>query len=193
MIIDVDDKLISKEIFDQKFNCDLSACKGACCVKGDAGAPLTWDEVDTIKNYLDKIKPFMRPEMASLIKEKGFYYTIDDNEPLAALNNGEECVFAIYDQSNIAKCSIESTYRSKEINFIKPISCHLYPIRVKKFNDITALNYEEWDICKPACDCGLKRNVKVYEFLKDPLIRSFGSEFYNDLIRIDTELKKPQD
>ena len=98
----------------------------------------------------------MRPEMASLIEEKGFYYTIDDNEPLAALNNGEECGFAIYDQSNIAKCSIESTYRSKEINFIKPISCHLYPIRVKKFNDITALNNEEWDICKPACDCGLK-------------------------------------
>ena len=192
MIIEVDDKLISQEIFDQKFNCDLNACKGACCVKGDAGAPLTWKEVDSINNYLDKIKPFMRPEMASLIDKNGFYYTMGDNEPLASLNNGEECVFAIYDSNNTAKCSIESTYRSKEIDFIKPLSCHLYPIRVKKFNDITALNYEEWHICKPACECGLKNNVKVYEFLKEPLIRAFGSEFYEDLTQIDIELKKPQ-
>jgi len=184
-MIQIDDKLISREIFDRKFVCDLSACKGACCIEGDAGAPLTLEEIDIIEEGLDKIKPHMREEGVKAIEESGVFYMDQDNEPVTTLVNEKECAFVYFDDQGITKCSIEKAYLEGDLSFKKPISCHLYPIRVAKFNKYQALNYSEWDICKPACDCGEKLQVPVYKFLKEPIIRKWGESFYEELEKVN--------
>ena len=190
MLIELNNKLISSEIFERKFICDISACKGSCCVKGDAGAPIEPDEIIKIANDLDKIKPFMRPEIASKISKTNFHYFINEDEQMVSLNKGKECVFVTFDSNGISKCSIEMAFREGKTSFLKPISCHLYPIRVKSFEEFEALNYEEWDICKKACELGEKHNVPVFRFLKEPLIRAFGNDFYKELEVISNELEK---
>jgi hypothetical protein len=187
MLIELGDKIISTQIFEQKFVCDLNACKGACCVEGDAGAPLNWNEVKTIQSDLEKIKPFMRQEGIAVIEKTDIYYLDEDEEPVTSLVNEKECVFVQF-ENGIAKCAIEEANKQGATNFKKPISCHLYPIRLKKFNDYTAINYEEWKICEPACACGTSLNVPVYKFLKEPLIRAFGSDFYIELETVSKEL-----
>ena len=187
MLIEIGDKIISTQIFERKFVCDLNACKGACCVEGDAGAPLNWNEVELIQNDLEKIKPFMRQEGIDVIEKTDVYYLDDDDEPVTSLVNEKECVFVQF-ENGIAKCAIEEANKQGATQFKKPISCHLYPIRTKKFNDYTALNYEEWDICSPACPCGDSLNVPVFKFLKEPLVRAFGAEFYSELENVSAEL-----
>lgn len=189
MIVAIEDKLISTEIFDRKFVCDLNACKGACCVEGDAGAPLTFEEVDIMEEILDDVKPFMRPEGIAAVEESGVFYVDQWNEPATTLVDGKECAFVYFDEQGITKCAIEQAYLTGKVTWKKPISCHLYPIRVSKLSEGLALNYEEWAICKPACACGEKLNVPVYKFLREPLIRAFGEEFYTDLEGIDETLK----
>jgi hypothetical protein len=181
MLIEIEDKIISTEVFERKFVCDLNACKGACCVEGDGGAPLTFEEVSIIEENYEKISAHMRPEGIANVAEKGIYYTDEENHPATTLVNGQECSFVYFDESGITKCAIEKAYLENEIDFKKPISCHLYPIRMKKFNEVIGLNYEEWHICKPACACGEKLDVPVFKFLKEPLIRAFGSSFYEEL------------
>ena len=188
MLVEIEDKIISTEIFSQKFVCDLNACKGACCVEGDTGAPLTDDEVELIQNNFEKIKPFMTESGISEVEKNGISYLDEEQEPVTALLNGRDCAFVFKDEQGIAKCSIEKAYREKKIDFNKPISCHLYPIRVKKFGDYTALNYNRWKICEPACKCGEKLQVSVYRFLKEPLIRAFGETFYKELELVDKEI-----
>lgn len=189
MLIELGDKVISTQIFDRKFVCDLNACKGACCVAGDAGAPLKIEEVSIIEDALDEIKPFMRQEGIDVVDKEGVFYMDQDNEPVTSLINGGECAFVTFDKNGIAKCAIEEAHAAGVIEFKKPISCHLYPIRVKKFNDFTALNYDQWDICTPACECGEKLDVPVYRFLKEPLIRAYGGAFFDELCVVDKELK----
>ena len=188
MLIEIDDKIISTEIFTQKFVCDLNACKGACCVEGDAGAPLEKEEVEAISTHLEFIQPYMSEEGIEVIKEHGVSYLDDEGEPVTSLINGKDCAFVFRDQKGITKCSIEKAFLDKKINFNKPISCHLYPIRVKKFGDYQALNFENWHICRPACSCGSQLNVSVYKFLKEPLVRAFGQEFYNELEIVEKEI-----
>ena len=188
MLIEIEDKIISTQIFERQFVCDLSACKGACCIEGNGGAPVTKEEVAIIEAHLDKILPFMRPEGIEAIEAQGVVYEDDDLEPATTLVKGKECAFVYFDQTNTAKCAIEKAHREGQIDFIKPISCHLYPIRTKKFDQYTALNYEKWDICAPACACGEKLNVPVFKFLKEPLIRAFGPEFYKELEVVSREL-----
>jgi hypothetical protein len=188
MLVEIDDKIISTEIFTQKFVCDLSACKGACCVEGDNGAPLTSEEFELIQNNLEKIKPFMTSAGIDEVEQNGVSYLDEDQETVTALLNGRDCAFVFKDENGIAKCSIEKAYREKKTDFNKPISCHLYPIRVKKFGEYTALNYDRWKICKPACSCGEKLQVSVYRFLKEPLIRAFGESFYKELELVDKEI-----
>lgn len=180
-MVEIDKKLISLDVFDRKFVCDLSACKGACCVEGDAGAPLTIEEVDILEESLDKVKPFMREEGITEVEKSGVFYMDHDNEPVTTLVNGKECAFVFFDQEGITKCSIEEAHNQGVIDFKKPISCHLYPIRVSKFREFEAVNYNEWDICKSACSCGLKLDVPVYKFLKEPITRKWGEEFYEKL------------
>ena len=187
MLIELGDKIISTQIFDKKFVCDLNSCKGACCVEGDAGAPLTWEEVEIIQENLEKIKPFMRQEGIEIIAKSDVFYLDEEDQPVTSLVNQKECVFVQF-ENGIAKCSIEQAHKEGSLSFKMPISCHLYPIRLKKFNEYTAMNYEEWDVCKPACNCGEQLNVPVFKFLKEPLIRAFGEEFYSELEQVSKEI-----
>jgi len=190
MIVAIDDKLISTELFDRKFVCDLNACKGACCIHGDQGAPLTQAEASLMETIVDEVKPYMRPEGIEAIEDIGVWYMDPWNEPAVTLVNGQECAFVYFDETQTAKCAIEKAYYEGKISWKKPISCHLYPIRVSKVGTDLALNYNEWDICSPACACGEKLDVPVYKFLKEPLVRAFGEEFFNDLEGIDKTLKE---
>jgi hypothetical protein len=191
MLVEIEDKIVSTQIFERQFVCDLTACKGSCCIKGDNGAPVTAEEVQIIEANLPKIKPFMRPEGIAAVEKSGVAYLDNDLEPATTLVNGAECAFVFFDDAGIAKCAIEKAQREGHIDFLKPISCHLYPIRTKQFQDYTALNYEKWDICEPACACGEKLDVPVYKFLKEPLIRAFGSAFYQELEVVASELENP--
>lgn len=143
-----------------------------------------------MEDELEEVIPYMRPEGVEAIEEQGVFYMDQDNEPVTTLINGGECAFVFFDENNIAKCAIEQAYLEGKTTFKKPISCHLYPIRVKKYNDFEALAYNEWNICKPACECGEKLDVPVYKFLKEPLIRAFGEEFFEELLIVDEDVKK---
>ena len=189
MLIEVKDKIVSTQIFDKKFVCDLNACKGACCIEGNSGAPLTLDEIDLLEDNIEKIKPFMRPEGIEEVEANGVFYMDEDNEAVTTLVNGGECAFVYFDENNITKCSVEQAYNSGQIDFNKPISCHLYPIREKQFNEFRALVYDVWPICAPACACGEKLDVPVFRFLKVPIIRAYGEEFFEALEEVDKGLK----
>lgn len=188
MLIEVGDKIVSKEIFDRKFMCDLSKCKGACCVEGDDGAPLEVDEIKIIEEILPKIKPYMTPEGRAKVDKDGVYYTDRTGTPVTSLVKGGACAFASFDTDGTAKCSIEKAYRNGDIDWKKPISCELFPIRTKKIDEYTALNYEEIDICSPGCILGESLNLPVYKFLKEPLIRAYGEGFYQSLEEIEVEI-----
>lgn len=192
MLVEIEDKIISTELFSEQFVCDLNKCKGACCVKGNGGAPLTDKEVELISNGLDKIKPHMSRSGIKTVDKEGVFYLDHDEVPATKLIDKKECCFVYFDDSNTAKCSIETAYKAGDIDFNKPQSCHLYPIRTKDFNEFTALNYEVWDICSPACSLGQSLKVPVYKFLKEPIIRVFGESFFKELSKVDKELKKKQ-
>ena len=189
MLVEIGDKIVSTQIFERKFVCDLNACKGACCVEGDAGAPLTLEEIDILEEDLEAIKPYMRKEGIDVVDKTGVFYMDQDNEAGTTLVNNKECAFVFFDDNGITKCAIEQAHREGKTEFKKPISCHLYPIRVKEFKDFTALNYDKWDICEPACACGESLNVPVYKFLKEPIIRAFGGDFFEELEVVNEELK----
>jgi hypothetical protein len=184
-MIQIDDALLSEDLFSKRFVCDLGACKGACCVEGDSGAPLEAEEVGLLEEALEYIKPYMRQEGIDRVEETGVF-TIDvDGEYVTPLVNDEECAFVSFDKNGTAKCSIEQAHRDGKTNFLKPISCHLYPIRLTQLKDYIALNYHHWPICDPARSCGAKLDVKVYRFLKEPITRKFGQEFYDKLVEAD--------
>lgn len=189
-MIQVDDKIISFDVFEKKFVCDLSACKGACCVEGDAGAPLTDKELDVLPYIYDEVKPYMRTEGIVEIEKQGFFVVDSDGDNTTPLVNNKECAFVVFDENEMAKCTIEQAYNDGKIDFKKPISCHLFPIRIKEYRDFDAVNYEAINICKPACDCGDQLQVPVYNFLKEPLIRLYGEEWYGKLIEAARLLKK---
>lgn len=189
MLVQIDDKILSIDLFERKFVCDLNACKGACCIEGDAGAPLTMEEVDILEEILEDVKPYMRKEGIAAVEETGVFYMDMTNEPATTLVNDAECAFVFFDDQGIAKCAIEKAWQEGKVSWKKPVSCHLYPIRVKKIGDAIALNYDEWRICEPACACGEQLNVPVYRFLKEPIIRAFGETFFNDLEQVDKEMQ----
>lgn len=189
MLIEVHDKVVSTQIFERKFVCDLNACKGACCIEGDAGAPLSLEEIDILEDELEAIKPYMRPEGLAAVEKSGVFYIDSDGDAGTTLVNEKECAFVFFDEQGITKCAIEKANKEGKTNFKKPISCHLYPIRVKQFTDYQALGYDVWDICEPACACGDSLDVPVYRFLKEPLIRAFGEEFFNELTIVEQEIK----
>ena len=188
-MVEIEDKLISLDLFEKEFVCDLSACKGACCVKGDAGAPLELSEVAKIQKDLTLIKENMTQEGIREVEKNGVYYN-DGDEPVTTLVNHQECAFVYFDNDKTAKCAIEKTFNENKIDFNKPVSCHLYPIRVAKLSKGEALNYDKWDICEPACACGEKLKVPVFKFLKKAIIRKWGELFFKELEKVDTQLKK---
>ena len=190
-MIQIEDKLISEEIFSEEFVCNLSKCKGICCVEGDAGAPLDKEEAQILENIYDKIKPYLTPEGIEAIEKQG-KWEIDpnDGEYVTPLINNVECAYVTYDERGYTKCGIEKAYEDGVIDWQKPISCHLYPIRVTEYSSFTALNYHEWEVCSDACTLGKELQVPVYKFLKTPLIRKYGESFYSELSDAAEEWQK---
>ncbi len=186
MIIEHGDTLISTEIFSTQFVCNLGACKGACCIEGDRGAPLEKEEIKRIEDNLDQIRPFMSPKGIELLETLGFHEGEEIDDLVTTCLPTGECVF-VYRENGILGCAIEKSYKAGKSDFYKPISCHLYPIRIGKLGKFESLNYHKWDICKAACALGKELNVPVFEFLKEPLIRKFGEAWFNDLEQIYQE------
>lgn len=189
-MIQIQDTLLSDEIFEEQFICDLCKCKGQCCVEGESGAPITQEEFEQIKEILPEIWDDLSPKAQEVIKEQGIVYTDYDGELVTSLVNGNECVFTYFDADGVCKCTIDSAYREGRISVQKPISCHLYPIRLTEYRDFTAVNYHRWSICKPAVRLGRKEGVPIYQFLKEPLIRKFGEEWYDEVCEAARLLKK---
>ncbi len=179
-MLQIDHHLVSEDIFLEQFECELNQCKGKCCVEGDLGAPLEKSELSILDEIYDKIKPYLSKNSIKAIENQGKYVEHEKNEYSTPLVNGKECAYVIFEKG-IAKCAIEKAWKDGKINFQKPISCHLYPIRLWEKNGIIGVNYEEWDICKYACTKGSQNNMPVYRFLKDAIIRRFGNEFYEIL------------
>ena len=189
-MIELGNKLLSLDLFEKKFVCNLNACMGACCIEGDAGAPLEMEEIDLLEESLDIIKPYMRQEGIEVIDKQGVFYMDEDNEPVTSLVKNGACAFVYFDKNNSTKCSIEKAHSEGKLDFKKPISCHLYPVRVTKLRHYEAINFNQWDICSDACTLGTELNVKVYKFLKEPIIRKWGERFFTELIQIDKEIEK---
>lgn len=180
----IQDILVSDDVVQEHFLCNLDACKGACCWEGDLGAPLEQEELRILEDIYDDIKPFLLPEGRSVLEEEGLYvYYEDAGDYGTPLVRNAACAYLTYDNNGIAKCGIEKAWEAGATDFKKPISCHLYPIRVKQNKELgfEALNYDRWDICSAACKSGKKVKVKVYEFVKDALIRKYGDDFYEEL------------
>jgi hypothetical protein len=174
--------LISEEIFEEKFVCDLNACKGECCVAGESGAPLEEEELSIMINIVDKVKPYLNKKGLKAIEKYGPYVIDSDGDFTTTLVGKEkECAFVVFDDNKIAKCAIEMAHKDGVIDWQKPISCHLYPIRTTTYKTYDAVNYHRWNICKDACACGQKLDVPVYRFLKTPLIRKYGKEWFKKL------------
>jgi len=173
--------IVSEEIFEKKFVCDLSACKGACCVDGDAGAPLEKEELQILEEIYPIVKPYLRKEGVSAIEKQGVYTTNKEGEHETPLINNTDCAYVIFDDKNTALCAIEEAYNQGEVTFKKPVSCHLYPVRVRDYTEFFAVNYHHWQICDDACVLGKELQVPVYKFVKQALVRKFGEDWYNEL------------
>ena len=184
-MIAIDNKLVSDEIVEKQFVCDLKKCKGGCCEDGDAGAPLEKSELDELIHNYEAVKPYLTPEGIKAIKEQGKYLYDQEFGWVTPTIKGEMCAYGFRDKNGIIKCGIEAAYNDGKVNWKKPISCHLFPIRIRKSDldkNAEYLNYEpRHDLCAAACKLGKKLKVPVYQFLKDALIRKYGEEFYETL------------
>lgn len=183
--------LVSEDILRKNFTCNLQACKGACCWEGDWGAPLEDQEVEILDQIHEKIRPFLTAEGNEVIETQGTHTYYPEIEGYGTpLIRGASCAYLTFDDRGIGQCGIERAYKAGEINFQKPVSCHLYPLRHKKLEnvDFEALNYESWNICNPACTLGDKLQMPVFRFVKDALIRKFGPDFYAELDKIAEDL-----
>lgn len=182
MII-IDDTIVSDQLRDTCFVCDLSKCKGACCVEGDAGAPLEEEEISILEDVVDHIKPFMRREGIEEVERNGVFDFDAGGHYVTTLVNGRECAFVAFNDEGVAMCAIENAWKAGKTDFRKPVSCHLYPVRLSRYKDFEAINYHEWHICKPALEYGKKLNLPVYQFLKEALIRKYGERYYEQLAK----------
>lgn len=188
-ILEVGSVLISSDILTECFCCDYEKCKGVCCVEGDAGAPVALDEIDGIEEALDTVWSDLRAGAQSVIDRQGVAYTDQEGDLVTSIVNGKDCVFTCYDGDNCL-CALEKAYRSGKTKFCKPISCALYPIRVKQFSGgLVGLNYHRWKICEDAVRKGQELDLPVYQFLKEPLIRRFGADWYQELCNVADDLR----
>ena len=186
----IGDVLISDEVLTERFVCDVEKCMGACCIEGDAGAPIDLDEIMQIEEVLPIIWEQLSIPARKVLNKQGVAYADPEGQLVTSIVNGKDCVFTCYDEKGGCYCALEKAYREGKTKFYKPLSCHLYPIRLKKVGDCDALNYHRWEVCKAAVLLGEQLDVRVYEFLKEPLIRKFGEEWYHELEDAVAELKK---
>jgi hypothetical protein len=180
----VGNAVLSDDIKEHFFVCDLEKCKGACCVEGDAGAPLEDEETKIVEEIYPQVAPYLSEAGRAAIERQGTWvYDQEGEKGTPTIGDNGECAYAIYDEKGILKCGMEQAYLDGKTNYKKPISCHLYPIRVKKYDEFEALNYDRWDICDPACSLGRQLGVPIYKFLKEPLIRKYGEAWYEELVK----------
>lgn len=194
-ILQVGDVLLSSEILTEKFCCDLSACKGECCIEGDAGAPVTMEEIGEIEDCLDEVWGDLSASAQAVIDKQGVAYTDQEGDLVTSIVRGKDCVFTFYDDlegiENCCLCALEKAYRAGRTRFCKPVSCALYPIREKKLGEgLVGLNYNRWTVCKMAIAKGEQENLPLYKFLRDPLIRRFGEAWYQELLNTVSELSR---
>jgi len=178
--------LVSEEILEEAFVCDLSACKGACCVEGSAGAPLEEEETRVLDSIYPKVRPYLRPEGIRAINAQGTHVKGADGDWETPLVDGRECAYVVF-KGGVAQCGIEIAQKAGAVSWKKPVSCHLYPVRVREYTQITAVNYHQWHICDAACSLGQKLKVPVYKFVREALIRKFGNGWYEELEAVAEE------
>lgn len=180
-MIEVDGVLVHDEIITEQFVCNLQRCKGACCIHGDAGAPVLQHEKAVLEEIYPQVKPYMTQKGIATVEENGNTVTDMDGElTTPCVDGNKECAYVTW-ENGITKCAIEKAYEAGKISWKKPFSCHLYPIRVTAYPDFDILNYDRWDICSPACTFGRELKVPVYKFLEEPLIRKYGQPWYQQL------------
>lgn len=191
-MIEIDDKIVSLDLLRECFLCNLPRCKGLCCVEGNAGAPLEAEEVELLKAEYEHYKPYLTGEGIAAIEQQGFMVPDEEGDLTTPLVNGAQCAYA-YTENGITLCAVERAYREGRCGFRKPISCHLYPIRVVRFSNGTlGLNYHRWEVCRPAVACGRKAGIPVYKALREPIIRRFGEEFYKALEAAEEYLREQE-
>lgn len=188
-MIQINDVIVSLDVLEERFCCDLSACSGACCIEGDAGAPVELEEVAQLEEVLDVVWDDLSASAQAVIDRQGVVYTDEEGDLVTSIVNGKDCVFTCYDEKGGCYCAIEKAYREGKTSFYKPVSCHLYPVRVKDFGLFKGVNYHRWEVCKTAVLKGKQLDLRVYQFLKEPLIRKFGQAWYDELEDCVQELK----
>ena len=180
-MLQIEDTLVSLELIERFFCCNMPVCKGACCIEGEAGAPLEKGEFDTLREILPAVWDDLSTEARAVIHTQGVGYSDISGEIVTSIVNGKDCVFTCYDSKGICQCAIEKAFMEKRINFLKPVSCHLYPVRVTDYKTYRAVNYNRWKICRSAENLGEKEQIRLYHFLREPLIRKFGEKWYDTL------------
>lgn len=182
--------LVSEEIIKNDFVCNLSACKGACCIDGEAGAPVEPEERAIMEKIYPKVKPYLRKEGIEAIEKQGIYITRENGEIETPLIDDADCAYVTFDDKGTALCGIEEAYNAGEIAWKKPVSCHLYPVRIQEYSSFSAVNYHRWEICDDACSLGAELQVPVYKFVKDALIRKYGEDWYRELEEVASNISK---
>ncbi|SFC60162.1 Protein of unknown function [Flexibacter flexilis DSM 6793] len=180
-MIVIENTIVSDDIAEKFFVCNIEKCKGACCIEGDAGAPLLAEERQILEDIYDTVAPFLTAKGREAIEKQGTWVIDQEGDFSTPTIGGRECAYALYDQKGVLKCGIELAHKAGKIDYKKPISCHLYPIRIKEYEHYQAVNYDSWHICRDACHLGKDLGVPVYQFLKEPLIRKYGAEWYEQL------------
>ena len=180
-MIEIGRTVISRDIFEKHFLCDLIKCKGACCVEGDSGAPLMTEEAKTIEKEYPKFQKYLSGKHQKEIEKQGFSVIDSDGDLVTPLVNNRQCAYSFTDERGILKCAIEKAHFEGEIKFRKPISCHLFPIRITEYKRFDAINYEQLKICQPGRECGASLQLPLYKFLKEPLIKKYGDEWYKEV------------
>ena len=188
----IEDKIVSQDIFDVLFACDYAKCKGICCVEGDSGAPLEAGEREQLERYLPEVKHLLSPAALAVIEAQGVSYLDEDGDEVTSIVGGKDCVFTTYDAEGNCQCAFEKVYYEGKTDWIKPISCQLYPIRLTKYRDFTAVNYHKWSVCKCALKRGKSLGLPVYRFLEGPLVRAIGREWYQQLEEVAALIKEEQ-
>ncbi|MFW5851108.1 MAG: DUF3109 family protein [Bacteroidota bacterium] len=188
-MIEIDNTLISLDIIEKNFVCDYAKCKGICCIEGDSGAPVSNEEIEILEKDLPNIVSYVPKKNKKVLQKEGVYYIDQEGEKVTSLVENAECAF-VTQNNGVLTCSIELAWKDGKTTLQKPISCHLYPIRSKKYRDFEALNYDTWHICKDAVCKGDRENIKIYQFLKESLIRKYGRNWYTQLEMIATEWQK---
>lgn len=180
-MVEIGKTLLSKDIFEQHFVCDVLKCKGACCIEGDSGAPLSDDEAALIEKEYSNFEEYLPESHKAEVKKQGYSLIDSDGDLVTPLVDNRQCVYSFYNKVGILKCAIEKSFFEGKSKFRKPVSCHLFPIRITEYKYFDAINYQELDICKPGVDCGTSQKIPLYLFLKEPLIAKYGTDWYREV------------